>query len=253
MLAQKSRMSEIITQIGSSSADKDALDFSLLTKKVYAEFIGTFALIFGGCGAIMANQISEGQVSHIGVSITFGLIVMVMIYATGHISGAHFNPAVTLAFAALGRFRWREVPAYIIGQVFAAIAAAFLLKFLFGDVANLGATIPSIEIGRAFVLEVLISFMLMFVITAVATDSRAVGQQAGWAIGGTVTLAALFAGPLCGASMNPARSLGPALASGHFESLWIYLSAPIIGTILGAYAYRSIRCGGEETDASGCC
>ena len=126
-------MSDIVTQIGSSSAKKPAhgaLDLSLLVKKVYAEFIGTFALIFGGCGAIMANHISEGQVSHIGVSVTFGLIVMVMIYATGHISGAHFNPAVTVAFAVLGRFRWREVPAYIIGQIFAAIAAAFLLKFL---------------------------------------------------------------------------------------------------------------------------
>jgi aquaporin NIP len=229
------------------------IDRSFLVKKVCAEMIGTFALVFGGCGAIVVNEISKGQIGHLGISTTFGLIIMVMIYATGHISGAHFNPAVTIAFASVGRFEWREVPAYVIGQLVAAVAAAFVLKFLFGDIAHLGTTGISIGIGQAFVLEILITFMLMFVITSVATDSRAVGQQAGWAIGGTVLLAAIFAGPMSGASMNPARSLGPALASGTFDVLWLYMIAPIIGAVLGAHCYRLIRCGGDETDAAGCC
>lgn len=224
-----------------------------LAQKVCAEMLGTFALVFAGCGAIIVDQITGGGVSHVGVGICFGFVIMVMIYAVGHVSGAHFNPAVTLAFACVGSFSWREVPAYIIGQTSAALAAAGLLYALFGGVADLGATAPVGTATQSLVLECVLTFFLMFVITSVATDARAVGQMAGLAIGGTVMVAALFAGPISGASMNPARSLGPALASMNLDHLWIYLIAPVAGAIGGAFAYQFIRCGGEQREASGCC
>jgi len=180
---------------------------------------------------------------------------MVMIYATGHISGAHFNPAVTLAFASIGRFPWRQVPAYIAGQCLAAISACLVLKLILGGAGDYGATVPTLALESAFAMELILSFFLMFVITAVATDSRAEGAMAGLAIGGTVALAALFGGPVSGASMNPARSLGPALFSGHLDILWIYLFAPVLGAVLGARVYRWVQCNTsqEAVDAEGCC
>ena len=183
----------------------------------------------------------------------FGLVIMVMIHATGHIAGAHFNPAVTLAFATVGRFPWREVPGYCIGQCLAACVAAAALWGCFADPVTLGATVPSGTLAQSFALECVLTFFLMFVITAVATDSRAIGSNAGLAIGSTVALCALMGGPVSGASMNPARTLGPALISGEWTAAWIYFVAPVMGAILGAALYRFIRCDDNEMDAAGCC
>jgi aquaporin NIP len=216
--------------------------------------VGTFALVFAGCGAIMVDSMTGGSITHLGVGLVFGLVIMVMVYATGHISGAHFNPAVTVAFATLGSFSWREVPAYVLGQVTAALLASGALLLLFGSVAQLGATVPAGSSLQSLGLEALLTFFLMFVITAVATDGRAVGQMAGLAIGGTVALGAVFAGPISGASMNPARSLAPALVSGDLGALWIYLAGPIVGAIAGAWVYQLVRCEDETgSGAGGCC
>ena len=222
--------------------------------KVAAEFIGTFALVFAGCGAVVSDHLTSGAVSHVGVSLTFGLVVCVMIYATGHISGAHFNPAVTVAFASAARFPWREVPAYVLGQTSAAIAAITLLRGL-TDSSVLGETIPALPALPALGLEVILTFFLMFVISAVATDHRAEGQMAGLAIGSTVALCALFGGPLTGASMNPARSLGPALFGAGLPWMWLYILGPMVGAILAALTYRWMRCSDEQPpqDATGCC
>ena len=206
-----------------------------------AEGIGTFGLVFAGCGAIVINQESGGTIGHAGIAITFGLIIMTMIYATGHISGAHFNPAVTAAFAVSRHFPWPDVPVYWTAQLLGAIAAATVLRLLFGNVANLGATSPIGSDSQSFFLELALSFFLMFVIISVATDVRAVGQAAAIAIGGIVGLSAMFGGPISGASMNPARSLGPALISGRSESQWLYVIAPLIGATLGAVTYQFIR------------
>ncbi len=212
-----------------------------LLGKVGAEMVGTFALVFAGCGAIMVDVVTGGTITHLGVGLVFGLVIMVMVYATGHISGAHFNPAVTLAFATVGLFSWREVPAYILGQVAAALLASGTLWLLFGSVAQLGATVPAGSSIQSLGLEALLTFFLMFVITAVATDARAVGHMAGLAIGSTVALGAIFGGPISGASMNPARSLAPALVSGDVSALWIYLVGPVVGAIAGAWVYQRVR------------
>lgn len=214
-----------------------------ILNRAAAEFIGTFALVFAGAGAIVISFERGGAISHEGVAATFGLAIMVMIYAVGHISGAHFNPGVTLGFAVARRFPFAEVPAYWAAQFVAAIAAAALLRALFGNIANLGATLPAGSEGDSFILEVVMTFFLMFVIISVATDARAVGHAAAIAIGGTVGLDAMFGGPISGASMNTARSLGPALVSGELRSLWVYLAAPPIGAVLGALTYEFIRGG----------
>ncbi len=211
-----------------------------------AEFVGTFALVFAGCGAIMVDAKTHA-LGHVGVAITFGLVIMVMIYAVGHISGAHFNPAVSFAFALSRHFPWPRLLGYSLAQVLGAICAAALLRGSLGDIAHVGATLPSGSQAQSFLWELVLSFFLMFVIMAVATDTRAVGEAAAIAIGGTVALDAMFGGPISGASMNPARSLGPALVSGELHALWIYLLAPLVGASLGALAYQFIR--GEPTAA----
>lgn len=211
-----------------------------LLRQVGAELLGTYALITTGCGAIIVNS-QTGALSHIGIALTFGLVITVMIAATGHISGAHFNPAVTLALAFIRRFPWRDVPLYISGQLLGAILGASTLRVLFGLTANLGATLPQGNLIQSLGLEVLLTAVLMFVITAVATDSRVPIPLAPLAIGATVMLDALWGGPISGASMNPARSFGPALVSGVWSHQWIYWLGPIVGSILGALAYQIIR------------
>ncbi|MEP7188903.1 MAG: MIP family channel protein [Roseiflexaceae bacterium] len=209
-------------------------------RRAFAEFVGTYALVTAGCGAIVVDA-ATGALTHIGIAFTFGLIIMVMIAAIGHVSGAHFNPAVTLAFALIRHFAWRDVPLYIAGQLLGAISGALTLRVLFGSVAHLGATIPSGSGIQSLLLEILLTAVLMFVITAVATDDRAVGQLAALAIGATVALDALWGGPISGASMNPARSFGPALIAGEWHDHWVYWVGPLIGAILGALIYQALR------------
>jgi aquaporin NIP len=193
-----------------------------------------------GCGALMVNEMT-GALGHVGVALTFGLIIVVMIAAVGHLSGAHLNPAVTLAFALTRHFPWREVPAYVGGQISGAIAAGYSLLTLFGPVANVGATMPAGSAMHSFFLESLLTAFLMFVIVAVATDTRAVGELAALAIGFTVALDALWGGPISGASMNPARSFGPALVSGAWQDHWVYWAGPVMGAAIGALLYQFVR------------
>jgi MIP family channel proteins len=209
-----------------------------------AEFVGTFALVFAGCGAIMVDAKTHA-LGHVGVALSFGLVIMVMIYAVGHISGAHFNPAVTFAFALTRHFPWPRALGYGAAQLLGALTAAAVLRASLGSIADVGATLPSGSQGQSFLWELVLSFFLMFVIMAVATDTRAVGEAAAIAIGGTIGLDAMFGGPISGASMNPIRSLAPALVSGNLHALWLYLLAPILGTALGGLTYQFIR--GEPT------
>ncbi|MBX3064880.1 MAG: aquaporin [Anaerolineae bacterium] len=211
-----------------------------LLRRACAEGIGVFALVTAGCGAIIVNA-ATGTLTHIGVAATFGLIVMVMVTATGHISGAHLNPAVTLAFAVQGHFSWRSVPGYILAQFLGALAGAVTLHLLFGSSASAAVTLPRGDIAQAFGVEVLLTAVLMFVISAVATDSGTQGQLAAVAIGATVALDALWGGAVSGASMNPARSLAPALVAGLWDSQWVYLIAPCLGACLGAGCYQLLR------------
>ncbi|MEZ4521429.1 MAG: aquaporin [Thermomicrobiales bacterium] len=220
-----------------------------LLRRALAEAVGAFGLVFAGTGAIMIDAESGGMIGHLGIGLTFGLIIMVMIYATGHISGAHFNPAVTIAFAAARHFPLSNVPVYILAQLAGAVAASALLRAMFGGIADLGATFPAGSDSQSFILETVLTFFLMFVIIAVATDVRAVGQAAAIAIGGTVGLEAIFAGPISGASMNPARSLAPALLSGTWESQWLYIAAPVLGALAGAFVYVVIRAVPQEETA----
>jgi aquaporin NIP len=221
-----------------------------LMRRSAAEGIGAFALVFAGCGAIVTDGVHEGVLGAVGVSLVFGLVIMAMVYATGHLSGAHLNPAVTLAFALTRHFPAREAVAYVAAQLAGAIAAAALLLAVWpSEPASLGATVPSVGVGSALVYEAVLTAFLMFVIMAVATDTRAVGAGAAIAIGGTVGLDALFGGPITGASMNPARSLGPGLVSGELHEIWIYVVAPIAGAATGALAYQLVR-GAPETARS---
>lgn len=210
-------------------------------KKYLAELIGTFGLVFCGTGAIIINESANGSITHLGIAMTFGLIVLAMIYAFGHISGAHFNPAVTLGFAIADRFQMRSILPYIISQVAGAFIATLLLKVLFPDNVNLGATIPSGSMQQSFILETVLTFLLMLVILNVSQESKETRILAGIAIGATVGLEAIFAGPISGASMNPARSLSPAIVSGNINSLWIYLIAPVTGSTLAAFTWKMMR------------
>jgi MIP family channel proteins len=222
-----------------------------LLRRSLAEALAAFALVFAGCGAIVSDSRYDGALGAVGVSLTFGLMIMVMVYATGHLSGAHINPAVTLAFTLTRHFPAREALAYGGAQFAGAICGALLLLAAWPDQpAQLGATVPTVGAGTAFLYELVLTAFLMFVIVAVATDTRAVGAAAAIAIGGTVGLDALFGGPVTGASMNPARSLGPALAAGEWTDFWVYLAGPALGATVGALAYQLVR-GGSPREAPG--
>jgi MIP family channel proteins len=213
-----------------------------LARRAAAEALATFALVFAGCGAAVANARYGGALGAVGVALTFGLVITAMVYATGHLSGAHINPAVTIAFTLTRHFPGRDALAYIVGQVVGATAGALVLLAVWSDKpAALGATVPSVGAGSALVYELILTAFLMFVIMAVATDVRAVGAAAAIAIGGTVGLDALFGGPVTGASMNPARSFGPALAAGEWRDFWLYVVGPVAGATLGALAYQLVR------------
>ena len=206
-----------------------------------AELIGTFALVFCGTGAIVINEQTNGAVSHVGIAITFGLIVMAMIYSLGNISGAHLNPAVTIAFTIAGRFKLKQVFPYITSQLAGAFLASITLKYLFPSNETLGATLPAGTEMQSFILEFILTFFLMLVIINVATGSKEQGMFAGLAIGSTVLLEAMFAGPVSGASMNPVRSISPAIVSGHLEHLWIYIVAPIAGASFAIPVFRLLH------------
>jgi len=212
----------------------------MLLRAAVAEAIGTFTLVFAGAGAVMVDAKTHA-LGHVGVAITFGLVIMAMIYAVGHVSGAHFNAAVTFAFALTRHFPWSKAAVYWGAQFLGALAAALLLRASLGNVAHVGATLPTGSQGQSFLFELVITAFLMFVVLAVATDTRAVGEAAAIAIGGTIGLDAMFGGPISGASMNPMRSLGPALASGDVHALWLYIVAPILGASLGGFAYQFVR------------
>jgi aquaporin Z len=210
-------------------------------KHYFSELIGTFALVFCGTGAIVINQETGGAIGHAGIAATFGLVVMCMIYTLGDVSGAHLNPAVSLGFWAAGRFDKKELLPFIGSQVAGAFLATLALRALFPNNRDLGATLPAGSAAQSFVLELILSFLLMLVILKVSQGSRETGWFAGIAIGGTVLLEAMFAGPICGASMNPARSLSPAILSGNTGDLWIYLLAPCAGAGLAVLAWRVLE------------
>ncbi|CAN5764747.1 hypothetical protein BH20VER1_BH20VER1_06790 [soil metagenome] len=215
-------------------------------KKYAAEFFGTYCLVFAGAGAIVINAVSGGAIGHVGIAITFGLVVLAMIYTIGDVSGAHINPAVTLAFFAAGRFEFARVLPYLGSQFLGAIAAAGTLRLLFPEQRSLGGTLPAGGVMQTFVIEVILTLILMWVILSVSTGAKEKGITAGIAIGSVVGFEAMFAGPITGASMNPARSLGPALVAGELQHLWIYLAAPVLGALLAILVCRCVR-------ESGCC
>lgn len=215
-------------------------------RKLFAECFGTFALVFAGTGAIVVNAASGGQVSHVGVGLTFGLVVLAMIYAVGDVSGAHLNPAVTLGFVVAGRFPRRQVVPYALAQFLGALIASGLLRGCFPNDATLGATLPTGSVFQSFVFEAVLTLVLMVVILSVATGGKERGLLAGVAIGSVIAFEALFAGPVSGASMNPARSLAPAVVSGNFTHLWVYLVAPPLGAALAVIICKSIH-------ERGCC
>ena len=217
-----------------------------LSKRAISEMIGTFALVFIGTGAIVVNDVTGGAISHLGIAVAFGLVVMTMIYAVGDVSGAHLNPAVSLAFWVARRLPGRELVTYWISQFSGAVLASLFLRMIFSAHEELGVTKPAAGLSQSFVLEVVLTFFLMFVILGVATGAKEKGIMAGVAVGAMVCLGALFGGPVSGASLNPARSLGPALVTGAFASLWLYLLAPCLGSWLAVGACRAVR-------EPGCC
>lgn len=213
-------------------------------RKGVAEFVGTFALVFCGTGAIVIDQASGGGVTHIGVSITFGLIILAMIYTLGDISGAHLNPAVSAAFLVAGRMKPNETLKYVLSQLLGAFMASLSLKCMFPQIANLGVTIPAGSDFQSFVLETILTFLLMFVILNVSSGSKEKGITAGIVVASVVGLEAMFAGPICGASMNPARSIAPALVTGNMSWIshqWIYLTAPFLGAFIAVFVFKFIR------------
>lgn len=214
----------------------------VITQKLIAEVIGTYFVIFAGCGSVVVNKLYGGTITFPGICVTWGLIVMVMAYTVGHISGAHFNPAVTITFTVFGRFPWKEVPLYIIAQLIGSILASVTLALMFDltPEAYFG-TVPVGSDGQSLAIEIIISFLLMFVICGIGTDERAVGHVAGIAVGMTITLNVFIAGPISGASMNPARSIGPALVRHVYKGLWVYVVGPIVGTLAGAFVYNLMR------------
>lgn len=209
--------------------------------RYFAELLATFALVFAGTGAIVIDDLRGGAVTHVGVAATFGLVVMTMIYAVGDVSGAHLNPAVTLGFLAAGRFPARRVPGYLLCQTAGALLASLTLRALFGNRASLGASLPAGPALQSFVLEMVLTAMLMFVILCVSTGAKEKGLMAGVAVGGVIAFEAMFAGPVSGASMNPARSLAPALVSGNLTALWVYLLAPVAGALIAVPCWRAMR------------
>lgn len=212
-----------------------------MIKKMVSEFTGTYFLIFCGTGAIVINQVTGGTVTHAGIAITFGLVVMSLIYGLGDVSGAHFNPAVSIAFTVAKKFPLAHLLPYIVTQCAGALAASYTLRFLFPENEMLGATIPAGSDLQSFILEFILTFFLMLVIMKVAHGSKETGMFAGIAIGSVILLEAMFAGPICGASMNPARSLAPAIASLHMEHLWLYLVAPTLGASSAILVYNYLK------------
>ena len=215
-------------------------------EKFTAEFVGTFILVFAGCGAIVVDSLT-GAMGHVGIALTFGLVITALIYTFGHISGAHFNPAVTISFAIMNEFDKKDISLYVVAQVLGGLLAAFLLYLLFieegksmKELSYLGATLPRGSVMQSFIFEIVLTFILMLVIYGSAVHGKAIKSFAGIAIGFAVGLDAMFAGPITGASMNPARSIAPAIVSGNIEHLWLYIIAPIFGAILAGVVYTKL-------------
>ncbi|XP_022773735.1 aquaporin NIP2-1-like [Durio zibethinus] len=227
-----------ITRVCTSLQQQYPPDF---LRKVFAELIATYLLVFVTCGSAAISSIDEQKISRLGASVAGGLIVTVMIYAVGHISGAHMNPAVTLAFAAARHFPWEQVPFYGVAQLTGAISASFTLRVLLHPIKHVGTTSPSGSDFQALVMEIVVTFSMMFITSAVATDTKAIGELAGIAVGSAVCITSILAGPISGGSMNPARTIGPAIASAHYKGIWVYVVGPVIGTLMGAWSYNLIR------------
>lgn len=219
-------------------------------RSLLAEFFGTFSLVFCGTGAIVINEVQGGAITHVGIALTFGLIVLALIYALGDISGCHLNPAVTTGFWLAGRFPATQVGPYLVSQCAGALLASVTLRLLFPTATTLGATLPAGAGWQSFVLELILTLMLMVVILCVSTGAKEKGIMAGVAVGAVIALEAMFAGPVCGASMNPARSLAPAIVSGRIAELWIYLCAPVIGAAAGVALFRQLAPPGEASGTS---
>ncbi|XP_020091566.1 aquaporin NIP1-1-like isoform X3 [Ananas comosus] len=232
---------EITNEISKSEGCCSGISVHFI-QKIIAEILGTYFLIFAGCGVVAVDLSKGGAVTFPGVCTVWGLTVMVVVYSVGHISGAHINPAITIAFASCGRFPWKQVPMYIIAQLVGSTLASGTVRLLFGGGHNrFFGTIPTGSNVQSLVLEFIITFFLMFVLAGVATDNRAIGELAGLAVGATVLLNALLAGQISGPSMNPARTLGNAIVLHRYTGIWVYMVGPTAGAVAGAWAYNLIR------------